>query len=125
MADNGSSMYLSGTPDSRWNNDDLHNLTKIPASDFEVVKMSPIYKSIPQGTAPVITSFSASSLNVAKGTKVTLTWATTGASYLHLAPFGMVRGTTYSFTANATTTCTLTATGYHGATSASLTVHVN
>ena len=26
LADNGSAWYLSGAPDSRWNNDDLHNL---------------------------------------------------------------------------------------------------
>jgi hypothetical protein len=26
LADNGSSMYLSGAPDDRWSNDDLHNL---------------------------------------------------------------------------------------------------
>jgi len=26
LADNGSSWYLSGVPDERWNNDDLHLL---------------------------------------------------------------------------------------------------
>src|SRR5262245_6587482 len=26
LADNGSSMYISGAPDNRWDNDDLHNL---------------------------------------------------------------------------------------------------
>jgi len=35
MADNGSSMYISGAPDSRWNNDDLHNLGQVTASAFE------------------------------------------------------------------------------------------
>jgi len=40
IADNGSAWYLSGAPDSRWNNDDLHNLGKIHGSDFEVVDVS-------------------------------------------------------------------------------------
>jgi len=26
LADNGSSMYISGAPDDRWDNNDLHNL---------------------------------------------------------------------------------------------------
>jgi hypothetical protein len=40
VADNGTSWHLSGTPDSRWSNDDLHTLTSIPGSDFEVVNES-------------------------------------------------------------------------------------
>ena len=40
VADNGSNWYISGTPDSRWNNDDLHKLGKIFGSDFEVVDES-------------------------------------------------------------------------------------
>lgn len=39
LADNGSGFYLSGAPDSRWNDDDLHNLSKLHGSDFEVVQM--------------------------------------------------------------------------------------
>ena len=55
MADNGSAMYISGAPDSRWDNDDLHNLAQVPASAFEVVQMNPIYtaSNVPQGAAPV------------------------------------------------------------------------
>ena len=54
MADNGSSMYISGAPDSRWDNSDLHNLGNVTAGNFEVVQMSPIYTSanVPQGAAP-------------------------------------------------------------------------
>ena len=37
LADNGSSWYISGDPDSRWNNDDLHALTTIAGSNFEAV----------------------------------------------------------------------------------------
>ena len=40
VADNGSDMFLSGAPDPRWNDDDLHNLTHVHGSDFEVVQMS-------------------------------------------------------------------------------------
>jgi hypothetical protein len=38
LADIGSNMYISGAPDERWNNDDLQQLGKVTASDFEVVK---------------------------------------------------------------------------------------
>lgn len=37
LADIGSDMYISGAPDDRWNNDELHQLGGIIASDFEVV----------------------------------------------------------------------------------------
>jgi hypothetical protein len=38
LADIGSNMYISGAPDSRWNNDELHQLGAVIAADFEVVK---------------------------------------------------------------------------------------
>lgn len=38
LADIGSNMYISGAPDSRWNNTDLQKLGNIAASNFEVVK---------------------------------------------------------------------------------------
>jgi hypothetical protein len=40
VADNGADMYLSGAPDPRWSDNDLHNLTNVHGSDFEVVQMS-------------------------------------------------------------------------------------
>jgi len=41
IADNGSSWYLSGAPDDRWDNDDLHNLqSRVHGSDFEAVDES-------------------------------------------------------------------------------------
>lgn len=39
LADNGSAFYVSGAPDSRWSDDDLHNLSQLHGSDFEVVQM--------------------------------------------------------------------------------------
>ena len=37
VADNGSDWYVSGAPDPRWSNDDLHSLGRVPGSAFEVV----------------------------------------------------------------------------------------
>lgn len=37
VADNGSDWYVSGAPDPRWSNDDLHSLHRVPGSAFEVV----------------------------------------------------------------------------------------
>ena len=42
VADNGSSWYISGAPDPRWNNDDLHTLSRVKGSDFEVVQTGPV-----------------------------------------------------------------------------------
>ena len=40
LADNGSPWYVSGAPDSRWDDDDLHQLQTLHGSDFEVVDTS-------------------------------------------------------------------------------------
>ena len=40
LADNGSPWYISGAPDPRWSNDDLHSLGRVRGSDFEVVDTS-------------------------------------------------------------------------------------
>jgi hypothetical protein len=40
LADNGSSWYVSGAPDPRWSNDQLHTLHGVPGSAFEVVDTS-------------------------------------------------------------------------------------
>ena len=37
VADNGTSWYVTGAPDPRWRNDDLHTLERVKGSDFEVV----------------------------------------------------------------------------------------
>jgi hypothetical protein len=37
VADNGSDWYVSGAPDPRWSNDQLHTLHRVPGSAFEVV----------------------------------------------------------------------------------------
>jgi hypothetical protein len=40
LADNGSAWFISGAPDGRWDDTDLHNLTIIKGSDFEAVDVS-------------------------------------------------------------------------------------
>lgn len=40
LADIGSNLYISGTPDERWNNDELRQLGQLKGSDFEVVKFN-------------------------------------------------------------------------------------
>jgi hypothetical protein len=40
LADNGSSWYVSGAPDPRWSNDQLHTLGRITGADFEIVDTS-------------------------------------------------------------------------------------
>jgi len=126
MADNGSSMYISGAPDSRWDNNDLHNLGQVTAAAFEVVQMNPIYtaSTVPQGAAPVITSFSASPATVAAGKPVTLSWNSTG-TYFLISPIGPLRGSQVTVSPTQTTTYTLYATNPYGRTTATVTVTVN
>ena len=117
MADNGSSMFLSGTPDDRWNNDDLNALKRVPASAFEVVLMDPIYTaaSVPQGPNPTIASFTASPQTVAKGMPVTLSWNATNAGYYDVSPqVGAIRGTSVTLVPTKTTTYTLSVTNQYG-----------
>ena len=40
LADNGSSWYISGAPDPRWDNDILHEMDVVTGADFEVVDVS-------------------------------------------------------------------------------------
>ena len=49
VADNGSPWYISGAPDSHWNNDQLHALDKIVGSDFEAVDESGLQHSANSG----------------------------------------------------------------------------
>ncbi len=127
MADNGSSMYLSGAPDDRWDNDELHNLGQVPASAFEVVQMDPIYtaSNVPQGSAPAISSFTADSTTVSAGSSVKLSWQAANADYFVISPqIGALRGNSVTVTPAQTTTYTLYATNQYGRTTATVTVTV-
>jgi len=128
LADNGSSMYISGAPDDRWNNDDLHNLGQVHASDFEVVQIAPLYKSnnVPTGSNPTIASFTASSTSISSGTQVTLNWQVSGATYVIVSPaVGATRSASATVTPAVTTTYTLYATNAFGRTTSSVNVTVH
>jgi hypothetical protein len=129
MADNGSNMYISGAPDDRWDNDDLHNLGQLTASDFEVVKMDTIYtqSNLPSGSAPTISSFTASSTTVAAGTSVTLNWSvnSSAVAYTIVTPeIGAIRGNSTTVKPTTNTTYTLIATNEFGRTTATVAVNV-
>ncbi len=42
VADNGGNWFISGAPDPRWNEDNLHTLSRVKGSDFEVIKMETV-----------------------------------------------------------------------------------
>jgi hypothetical protein len=80
LADNGASWFIAGAPDSRWNNDDLHLLTKILGSNFEAVDVSSLmvdpnsgqaYQSTPP--APVLSAVAPGSGVQGSSVQVTLT----------------------------------------------------
>jgi hypothetical protein len=128
MADNGSNLYLSGAPDDRWDNTDLHALGQVLASNFEVLQMTPLYtqNTVPSGAAPQITSFTATASSISAGAQATLSWVVTGASYVIVSPdAGAVRSASVTVAPAQSTTYTLYATNAFGRTSAtvSITVH--
>jgi hypothetical protein len=51
LADNGSSWFISGAPDDRWNNDVLHELGRVPGSAFEAVDVSGLQVAAGSGQA--------------------------------------------------------------------------
>jgi hypothetical protein len=128
LADNGSGIFISGAPDSRWNNSDLDQLKAITASNFEVVAMGQVYTNanVPTGSSPVISSFTASPVSIAKGQSVTLSWITSGAGYDVISPqVGPVRNTSVTVTPTASTTYTLYSTNQYGRTTANVSVSVH
>jgi hypothetical protein len=44
VADNGTSWFITGASDPRWNDDDLNQLKKIPGNAFEVVQSGELIK---------------------------------------------------------------------------------
>jgi hypothetical protein len=128
LADNGSAVYISGAPDPRWNNSDLHNLGQITASDFEVVQMGTVYtpSNVPTGAAPTISSVTANPATVSSGQPVTLSWTGTNAEYNIVTPqAGPVRGNSVVLVPSATTTYKLESNNQFGRTTKSVTVTVH
>ncbi|HEX6805826.1 MAG TPA: hypothetical protein VF133_19275 [Terriglobales bacterium] len=127
LADNGSAIFISGAPDSRWNNSDLNLLKSITASNFEVVQQGTIYTpaNVPTGPSPTISSFTANPPTVSAGQPVTLSWSVSNSIYNIISPqAGPVRGTSIVVNPSATTTYTLYTTNQFGRTTASVTVTV-
>jgi hypothetical protein len=66
LADNGSAWFISGAPDPGWDNTDLHVLTTITGSAFEVVDVSPLMidpnsgQALQNGISVTVTPSSAS-----------------------------------------------------------------
>ena len=127
LADNGSAIYLSGAPDSRWNNSDLHLLGAVAAADFDVVSTGPVYTNsdVPTGASPMVSAFTANPTHVAKGKAVTLNWTTSEAIYNVISPVvGPVRGNSITVHPKVTTTYTLYSTNQYGRTTASVKISV-
>lgn len=53
LSDNGAAWYITGVPDSRWNNEALHTLQRVKGSDFEAVNESSLQFSLDSGRARV------------------------------------------------------------------------
>jgi hypothetical protein len=126
LADNGSAIYISGAPDPRWNNSDLHNLGQLTASDFEVVQMGAIdtESNVPTGASPTIASFTANPTSISAGQLVTLSWTAKSAEYNIITPAGPVRGSSVVVKPTLTTTYKLESTNQYGRTQKSVTVTV-
>ena len=128
LADNGSAIYITGMPDSRWSNNDLDALKSITASSFDVVLMNPVYTpaNVPTGPSPHVASFTANPMTVSAGQPVTLNWSVTGAIYNIVSPqVGPTRGTSAVVNPTATTTYSLYSTNQYGRKVAKVTVTVH
>lgn len=53
LSDNGGAWYISGAPDDRWDNDDLHTLQQVKGSDFEAVDESSLMIDPDSGRADI------------------------------------------------------------------------
>ena len=127
MADNGSNMYISGAPDDRWDNNDLHNLDQVTAADFEVVQMNPIYtqSNLPTGAVPAIASFTASPRDCFRRRERDALMERHGRFVLDVTPqVGAIRGNSVIVTPSQTTTYTLNATNEFGRSTSTVTVTV-
>jgi hypothetical protein len=83
LADNGSAWYISGKPDTRWNDDNLHTLGQLLGSNFEAVDATVLRIDPNSGAAiqnGVTVSVSPSSASVRTTRSQTFTATVTGAA---------------------------------------------
>ena len=130
LADNGSAIFISGTPDDNWNNTNLNLLKTLTASNFEVVNMGTVFTdaNVPSGPVPTIASFAANPTSISAGQMVTLSWSESGATYNIISPtVGPIRGTSGNVIVQPaeTTTYTFSATNDFGRATATVTVTVH
>lgn len=59
LSDNGAAWYITGAPDDRWDNDDLHTLRNVKGSDFEAVDVSSLIIDLDSGQVRVSSQGSA------------------------------------------------------------------
>src|SRR5262249_8330554 len=83
LADNGSAWYISGAPDSRWDNNALHTLGGVLGSDFEAVDGRALMINANSGQAlqnSITVSVTPPSATVRAGKSQSFTAAVTGTS---------------------------------------------
>lgn len=127
VADNGSAMFISGTPDDNWNNTELDQLKTLTASDFEVVLLGPVYtpSNVPTGPSPTLTNLTANPSTISPGQPSTLSWNVTNAIYTIVSPeIGPLREASTVVYPAMTTTYRVYATNQYGRATKSVTVTV-
>ncbi|MCK4761027.1 MAG: hypothetical protein KAW12_02435 [Candidatus Aminicenantes bacterium] len=85
LADNGSSWFISGVPDERWDNDVLHELHNLSGSDFEAVDESSLTIDPDSGEAlqnggqkEITVTAPNGSENWQRGSTKNITWTASG-----------------------------------------------
>jgi hypothetical protein len=132
VADNGSSWFLTGTTDTRWDDNDLHNLGLLTGSDFEAIDVSGLMidpnsgQSLQTAATTVTVSPIAASIQVGatqqftatvtNGTSQSVTWSVNGvaggnstvglvtSSGLYTAPAAVPSGGTVTIQATSSVT---------------------
>ena len=127
IADNGSALYISGTPNESWDNDELAQFSSLHVSDFEVLQFGPIYTpgNVPTGPKPTLTNVTANPPTISPGQTSTLSWTTTNTLYTIVSPeVGPVREMSAIVSPAVTTSYKVYATNQYGRTTKSVTVTV-
>ena len=68
VADNGSNWFISGVPDERWSNDNLHLLGNVTGSNFEAVDESGLMINVNSAQAAVATGVSLNGVTLSPAT---------------------------------------------------------
>jgi len=82
LADNGSAWFISGAPDSRWDNDALQTLAQVRGSDFEAVDESGLMVNSNSGQARLAASANLNPAPPAQPTRLIFIHHSTGENLL-------------------------------------------